>query len=190
MSDDDGSVSDVELGDELNDFDPLLDPDGAGEAGKSPPADPEDGEEGDGEESDEGAGEEAGGAGGAMEADASEAARRQTARLRRPRIDHQAAQAVGTRRILVVPAEDRVTSNVMTKAEATRAIALRAQQIASYPNAYIDPEGLTRAKGIARKELYAHRSPLVLRRCVGRTRLGERVIEKWPVREMSYPPLN
>lgn len=102
----------------------------------------------------------------------------------------QAAQSVGTRRVFVVADEKRLTSNFMTKAEVTRAIALRAEQITKNPSAYTETGELTHAGEIARKELYDHRSPLVLRRQVGQTPAGEPIIEKWKVREMSYPPLN
>ena len=94
------------------------------------------------------------------------------------------------RPVYVVPDDERITSNIMTKAEVTRAIAIRAQQIANHLHTYIDKSGLTDAKEIARRELYDRRSPLVLHRVVGKTPEGARIVEKWRVREMTYPPLN
>jgi hypothetical protein len=165
MSDDEGA-SDVEVDNDLDDFDPLgenLDPEE-----KVDDSDPED----------QGAEED-----GAEELEARPAGGP-------PAPDQQTAWTCTSRRILVVPDEDRLTSNVMSQAEVARAIAIRAEQITRDPSSYTDGGGLTRAQEIARKEFFDHRSPLVLRRCVGRTPEGERIIEKWPVREMSYPPLN
>lgn len=162
----DDDFSDVEVDDDFDDFDPLDDDDGeaAGEAVNEEAPNDEGGSDDDGSDDDD---------------------------LKGPRpADRQAAQAVDTRAIVVVDDEDRITSNVMTKAEVTRAIAIRAEHMTRYPSAFTDIGGLTQAKDIARKELYDHRSPLVLRRPVGRTAAGERIIEKWKVREMSYPPLN
>jgi DNA-directed RNA polymerase subunit K/omega len=96
----------------------------------------------------------------------------------------------GPRPHRIVDAEDRRTSNRMTLAETTRAIALRAEQLAAYPSPYIDIGDLSDPKDIARAELYARRSPLLLHRDVGRTALGERVTEVWQVREMAYPVLD
>lgn len=168
MSDAEDDLSD-EVNEDFDDFDPLAaaeDEEGA--------EDEEADEEGKEEESEE------------VEEEEVEPAR---AKPGRP-VDEQLAQSIDTRRIVVVPPEERITSNMMTQAEVTRAIALRAEQMSRYPSAYTDVEGLTQAQDIARKELYDHRSPLVLRRAVGRTAAGERIIEKWPVREMTYPPLN
>jgi len=94
-----------------------------------------------------------------------------------------------SRRVIVVPDDKRLSSQIMTKAEVTRAIAIRAEQISRYPNAFVDVGKLSRAEDIAQKELYAHRSPLVLRRIIGRTPANEDIVEKWKVREMTYPTL-
>lgn len=102
----------------------------------------------------------------------------------------QLAQALDTRRIIIISDDERQTSNIMTKAEVARATAIRAEYISKFPNAFVEIGDLTQADEIAQKELYEHRSPLILRRDVGRTAAGERQMEKWKVREMSYPPLN
>jgi hypothetical protein len=90
---------------------------------------------------------------------------------------------------LIVAPEERITSNRMTLAEITRAIALRAEQIATYPSPYIEIGDLSDPAAIAKAELFARRSPLLLYRDIGRTCAGERITEVWPVRLMTYPPL-
>jgi hypothetical protein len=106
------------------------------------------------------------------------------------RVGRQAAAApADTRRIFVVPDDDRITSNCMTLAEATRAVAIRAEHLARYPYVFSEVVGVDQAKDLALAELLSRRSPLVLRRVVGRTLAGERIIERWRVREMAYPPL-
>ncbi|GFR89401.1 DNA-directed RNA polymerase subunit 6 homolog [Elysia marginata] len=176
----DGSVvgedmSDVELDDEFDDFDPLADSGG---------------EEGDDDDVDDAADEK--GASDDGNADASDNTPRLARKAHRKEAfpAYQTAQAVGARRIIVVAPEERQSSNMMTLAEATRAIAIRAKQISTHPYAYTDVGDLTDAISIARKELFDRRSPLQLERRMGRTSAGESIIEIWEVRKMSYPPLD
>lgn len=176
MSDDD--VSDVEVDDDdLIDFEPNLnDSDVDDDAADANAADEDDSDDDDDASSDDGSDDD-----GAVVPDS----------IRRgAHVDNTAAQSATIRMVKVVADEDRVTSNQMTKEEVTRAIALRAQQITQSPNAYTNIDGLSRAEDIAQKELYDHRSPLVLTRVVGKTSTGQRIVEKWKVREMSLPPLN
>jgi DNA-directed RNA polymerase subunit K/omega len=98
-------------------------------------------------------------------------------------------QIVNMRKVIVVPDDERITSHVLSKFEVTWAIATRAKQISDNPKIFTDVEGLDDAKSIARKEFYDKKSPLVLERLRGYTKKGERIIEKWKVREMTYPPV-
>lgn len=110
--------------------------------------------------------------------------------LRRRHNNSRPSAADGrTRKIFVVPADERITSNRMTLAEVTRAIAIRAKQISTHPYVYTDVGPLSDVIAIARKELLDRRSPLKLERRMGRTPAGESIIEIWHVREMSYPIL-
>lgn len=198
MSDADEDVSDIELDGELDDFDPLADLEEDADAPPGVANAESDEEEGVGEAKDVDEGVEDDGDDavladvGAEEAGAPEIPARLPAARRRAATpaDCSVAQTVGTRRIYVVAPEDRQSSNMMTLAEITRAIALRAQQISTRPYAYTDVGDLSDAISIARKELFDRRSPLKLERVMGRTPLGESIIEMWTVREMSYPPLN
>ena len=187
MSDAEEDVSDVELDDDFDDFDPLAESDGDDDAAAPGDADDDsvdEGESDDDAKADDDAGDDAGDDALSAPAGPRKRVRRRDAPAR------QAAQAVDTRRVIVVASEDRLSSNMMTLAETTRAIAVRAKQISTHPYAYTDVGDLSDAMSIARKELFDRRSPLVLRRPMGRTLAGETIIELWCVREMSYPPLN
>ena len=107
---------------------------------------------------------------------------------RKPRRDRP-EPSDGTRRIIVIAPEDRRSSNVMTRAEVTRAIAIRAQQISTHTHVYTPVGDLSDAISIATKELFDRRSPLMLERIVERTPAGEKCIEVWAVRKMAYPNL-
>jgi hypothetical protein len=189
MSDAEEDVSDIELDDEFDDFDPLAESEESGDDLPDAEDADSDDEDADGEGKEDGDdGEDVVADVGTPGAPARPAARRP--RKREPAAARQAAQTVGTRRIIVVAPEERQSSNMMTLAEATRAIALRAKQISTHPYAYTDVGDLSDAISIARKELFDRRSPLKLERRMGRTPAGESIIEVWAVREMSYPPLN
>ena len=163
-SDDDGS--DVELGD-FDDYDPLADD--ADDADGPPTAVADDDGDGDGDGDDE-------------EADAGSGDREDAASAHH--------QAVDSRKIFVVPKEERISSHVMTLGEMTRAIAIRAAQISTHPDTFTDVEGLSDEMRIARKELEDRMSPLDVRREVGRTSKGESIIEIWSANEMTLPLTN
>ena len=180
MSDAEEDVSDVELDDDFDDFDPLAEESDADEGAAPPGAgNAEDESDDDGEGDDD-----------AKAEDDSAPLAPPRKRPRRRDAPRQTEQAADTRRVLVVASEDRLSSNMMTLAETTRAIAVRAKQISTHPYAYTDVGDLSDATSIARKELFDRRSPLVLRRPMGRTPAGETIIELWCVREMTYPSLS
>ena len=195
MSDAEEDVSEIELDDEFDDFDPLAEGEGSDDnlpAAEDADSDDEDADNESNESKEDGVdgeeGEDVASDSGTPEAPTRPAARRP--RKRDPSSARRAAPTVGSRRIIVVAPEDRQSSHMMTLAEATRAIAIRAKQISTYPYAYTDVGNLSDAISIARKELFDRRSPLNLERRMGRTPAGESIIEMWAVREMSYPPLN
>jgi DNA-directed RNA polymerase subunit K/omega len=94
------------------------------------------------------------------------------------------------RRVVLLMGDDRVTSNILKKSEATRAIAIRAKQIESYPVMFTEVVGETDSVVRAKQELLARRCPLKLHRQVGRGPAGEIYMEVWRVSEMVYPPLD
>lgn len=94
------------------------------------------------------------------------------------------------RRIIIVPPDERITSNIASIFEATRAIAIRAKQIETAPNMFTEAPGLTDSVARAKKELLDRKSPLILRRTVGRGSSGEIYVEEWPIRLMVIPPLD
>jgi DNA-directed RNA polymerase subunit K/omega len=92
------------------------------------------------------------------------------------------------RRIIIVRPEDRVTSARLTQAEETAAIAYRAAQIERGANVFVDIPPNTTSEDIARLELAQRKNPLKIRRPVGKTSRGEKVVEEWAVREMAPAP--
>lgn len=94
------------------------------------------------------------------------------------------------RKIIVVPDDDRVTSNILQPLEAARVDSVRAKQMESSPTIFVDASGIHDSVLRARKEREAGRCPLVLRRRVGWGAGGEIIVEDWKVREMVQPPLN
>jgi hypothetical protein len=89
------------------------------------------------------------------------------------------------RLIKIVAPNNRITSNFITKLEMARAKGLRAEQIDTNGFSYTDTDNCGDAISIAEKEFFDRRSPLILCRLVGKKK--NKVIEKWSVREMSYP---
>ena len=96
------------------------------------------------------------------------------------------------RAILIVPPEDRVTSNMMTLAEAARTIALMANLVSRYPRTYSNDTTMSHTTNpieIAKHMLFGRQMPFKIHRQVGTSEKGERIMEEWNVREMAYPSL-
>jgi DNA-directed RNA polymerase subunit K/omega len=91
------------------------------------------------------------------------------------------------RRIIIVPADERVTDHRLHKNEAAAVIAMRAEQIAQHSTHFSQRPPSHDAVQIAYTELYERRCPLKLRRKVGTTPEGDDVVEEWAVREMTLP---
>ena len=97
-----------------------------------------------------------------------------------------------SRKIIIIPDEERVTTNVLQRAEAARLISIRAKQISEYSTNYlVNPQKgqLYDPQEIAKRELFERRIPLLLRRHVGRTPDGDIIVEQWNPREMTLPQL-
>jgi len=62
------------------------------------------------------------------------------------------------------PSGTKVTTKYMTKYERARILGTRALQISNGAAVMVDPEGQTDPLEIARKELYARKIPIVVRR--------------------------
>jgi len=95
-------------------------------------------------------------------------------------------QDVSHRVVRVVPEGERRTSNIMSIYELVEAIGIRASQIEHGAPPFVDVTGLDDPIAQARKELFARKTPLILRREVAR---GPReiLVEEWKVREMGFP---
>ena len=92
------------------------------------------------------------------------------------------------RRAVVVPDDERATSEIMTKYEYTRAVGIRAQQIDKTGTCYVEADGNNGdCVDLAEKEIEMRRSPLVLERVVGATEDHNPIVERWSVNEMALP---
>jgi len=95
--------------------------------------------------------------------------------------------------VLRVADDDRITSDIMTQAEMTEAISIRASQVAQSAVMTVSIDsGVDDPIVIAKMELAARRCPLVLRRIIGRVvdrRDGSvnDIVEDWDVNTMIYP---
>lgn len=107
----------------------------------------------------------------------------------KPKVDPIVKGATAHRKIIIVPDEERQTTNILQKAEAARIDAIRAKQMESFPTIFVDAAGIHDSVMRARKEREEGRSPLLLRRQVGYTEDGSMVCEEWCVRTMVQPAL-
>jgi len=111
----------------------------------------------------------------------------------RARADPVTAGANTAARVIVRPADQRVTDHRLQKSEASHIISVRAQQIARSATNYVAASPalalLTDPCEIAHRELLERRCPLLLRRQVGWGPNGELIVEEWNPREMALPAL-
>jgi hypothetical protein len=109
------------------------------------------------------------------------------AQSQRPRVDPLARYSQTPKSKLIIADEDRKTSAFLQRAEMTRVLAIRAEQLSKNPTVFLTT-GLAGAKAaheIARLELLAKRCPLTIERKIGTTDVGEDIVEHWRVNEMS-----
>ncbi len=87
----------------------------------------------------------------------------------------------------IVPANERLTSNTLTEFEFTELISVRGQQISQGSYVFVsDIEGINDPIEIAKKELLSNKSPLYVKRYIGRTKNMEK-FELWNPNEMNKP---
>ncbi len=105
----------------------------------------------------------------------------------RTRVDPLARYSQTPKTKVVVADEDRKTSAYLQKAEMTRVLAIRAEQLSKNPTVFVTAglAGAKTAHEIARLELLAKRCPLIIERRIGTTDMGEDIVERWKVNEMS-----
>lgn len=84
----------------------------------------------------------------------------------------------------IVPAEERVTSDRLSRYEAVELLSIRASAIERGAQCFVDTQGIRDRIEMAKKELYANRCPLLIKRKVG---LG--MVEIWDPNTMSKPLL-
>lgn len=94
-------------------------------------------------------------------------------------------KAAGKRKITIVPDEEKITSEKISKHELARLIAVRATQIGQNNIVFTDMTGLTDPQSMAIRELDMQRFPLSVYRIVAKLP-AEYKVEIWDVNTMVY----
>lgn len=91
---------------------------------------------------------------------------------------------------VVVPQNQRRTPAIMSKAEMTEAISIRATQIAEHNNCFVDTAGLDDPVKMAKRELMMRMCPLIIERFIGYKKSADNVMvayyEYWSPNEMIF----
>ncbi|AXZ95844.1 C147L [African swine fever virus] len=91
--------------------------------------------------------------------------------------------------LVIIPDNERITSNVLTTFEATRLVAVRAQQLAINGSTMLKKK-YSSPIDIAKQELFNRKIPLLVMRCIKVTPEGQKIVEIWNPREMGIPLLD
>lgn len=91
--------------------------------------------------------------------------------------------------VIIVPSDERISSNRIQRPEMTEAIGIRVSQIEQGSPVFTDVTGYTDPILMAKKEFVDRKNPLILERALYDTPTEARV-EHWVVREMTYPITN
>lgn len=86
----------------------------------------------------------------------------------------------------IIPADERMTRNVLSVAEMTAITSIRAAQIQSNNNCLVDTTGLTDPRTMARRELMEGKCPLYVRRRVDTGDGTEQYFEVWDPNTMAF----
>jgi DNA-directed RNA polymerase subunit K/omega len=87
--------------------------------------------------------------------------------------------------INIVPADERMSRNVLSVQEMTAIVSIRAQQIQEKNNCLVDTAGLSCPIKMAMSELMARKCPLYVRRCVDGTD-SNAYYEIWDPNKMTF----
>ena len=101
-----------------------------------------------------------------------------------PKRLHTYHQIPESTEIIIIPANQRITSEYMTIYEYSMVVGTRATHIANGSTIYVDPHGLSDARDIAKKEINQNKCPLSITRKISPTKL-----EIWEVNEMIKPQM-
>ena len=89
------------------------------------------------------------------------------------------------RTVVIVPDEERITSDIMTMFELSEIIGLRAQQIAMKETVFTNVDNLTNTRDMAIKELIDRKCPLSIVRIVKKG--IKQMKEIWACNDMGFP---
>ena len=80
-----------------------------------------------------------------------------------------------------------IPSNIMTKYQYTRVLAIRAQQIANFAEVYTDCGNIKSPIERAEKEIRDRKCPLCIKMLIGTDRNGKKIYNVFRVRDMEIP---
>jgi hypothetical protein len=90
----------------------------------------------------------------------------------------------------VVKPDERRTKDMLTRAEISEIISIRADQISKNTIVFTDCTGLTDPIDMAKKEFNDRKTPLILQRRIGEKIVGgvmKEYVERWDVKTMTRP---
>lgn len=90
------------------------------------------------------------------------------------------------REVIIVHPNNRITPHRLTKFEMTRIETIRSEQIAIDNICMVDTTGLTDTVRMAKRELMMRKCPLTMRREVGLTADGKKLVEDWDPNTMEF----
>jgi DNA-directed RNA polymerase subunit K/omega len=88
--------------------------------------------------------------------------------------------------VVVVKPENRMTSDLMSLTEFCAVLGIRAQQIENGDDFYVDVTTENTAIDIAKKELYAGKTPCIVERVLHK-KADTIIVEHWKVSELTLP---
>lgn len=100
-----------------------------------------------------------------------------------------AKQSDVVRRYIIVPPNERMTSERMTTYEVARVLGDYAVHVANGAPTFIDTKNYSSPIEIAYDSLVARKIPMCILRHVGVNEAGEKIYENWKIKEMTLPQL-
>jgi hypothetical protein len=107
--------------------------------------------------------------------------------VKKVRTDPVIQNANKTVDIIVIPPDERITSDHLQLPEIARLISIRAAHIDAFGAGSLDVKGLTSSEAIARLEITDRIMPLMVRREIGVTENGSTMVELWDPNTMVHP---
>jgi DNA-directed RNA polymerase subunit K/omega len=101
--------------------------------------------------------------------------------------DYISSVSVEPKDAIVVDPDKRLTRRFVTKKEYARILGVRTKLISLYAKVFTDVTNIIDPKLMAIKEIKEKKCPLMLKREVGTTKDGKKLVELWSVNELIIP---